>query len=88
MIQYPFITIQCYIVYKCNTRFYLMYDSILFIESKFAAMQLNEKKNPSYMYVKFIILYNNDIDHMLCLLYLMHEGFYGSFRQILVGSDF
>lgn len=57
-----------------------MYDSILFIESKFAAMQLNEKKNPSYMYVKFIILYNNDIDHMLCLLYLMHEGFYGSFR--------
>lgn len=65
-----------------------MYDSILFIESKSAAMQLNEKKTPSYMYVKFIILYNNDIDHMLCLLYLMHEGFYGSFRQILVGSDF
>lgn len=64
-----------------------MYDSILFIESKFAAMQLNEKKT-SYMYIKFIILYNNDIDHMLCLLHLMHEGFYGSFRQIPVGSDF
>lgn len=32
------------------------------------------------MYVKFIILYNNDIDYMLCLLYFMYEGFYGLFR--------